>query len=371
MKNVLNNAVSLIVVMIVLLLIIPLSPFFLDVMIILNIAISLIILLVSMNIKEALEFSIFPSLLLITTLYRIGINISSTRSILSNSGTAGQVIQSMGDFVLQGNVVVGVIIFLIIVLVQFLVITKGAERVAEVAARFTLDAMPGKQMAIDADLGSGLITEEEAKARRYKIQKEADFYGSMDGATKIVKGGTGSGDVNERECVTIYQGMKDGGYVITNEAWIAAYDQMYQEARLCWKEAILRKIEENPEKSLDFFTAYSTTPFYLPAGPGIGEVKGETAIYVLSRIAGENADRICREGDYLLSEEEEKLLNAVCTSYEKVIVVINTGGLVDLSFMEQHENIYGLIQLVQPGMEGGHGFCDIVSGRKRFSICQI
>ncbi len=188
MKNILNNVVSLIVVMIVLLLIIPLSPFFLDVMIILNIAVSLISLLVSMNIKEALEFSIFPSLLLITTLYRIGINISSTRSILSNSGTAGQVIQSMGDFVLQGNVVVGVIIFLIIVLVQFLVITKGAERVAEVAARFTLDAMPGKQMAIDADLGSGLITEDEAKERRYKIQKEADFYGSMDGATKIVKG---------------------------------------------------------------------------------------------------------------------------------------------------------------------------------------
>ena len=188
MKNILNNVVSLIAVMIVLLLIIPLSPFFLDVMIILNIAVSLIILLVSMNIKEALEFSIFPSLLLITTLYRIGINISSTRSILSNSGTAGQVIQSMGDFVLQGNVVVGVIIFLIIVLVQFLVITKGAERVAEVAARFTLDAMPGKQMAIDADLGSGLITEDEAKERRYKIQKEADFYGSMDGATKIVKG---------------------------------------------------------------------------------------------------------------------------------------------------------------------------------------
>ena len=188
MKNILNNAVSLIVVMIVLLLIIPLSPFFLDVMIILNIAISLIILLISMNIKEALEFSIFPSLLLITTLYRIGINISSTRSILSNSGTAGQVIKSMGDFVLQGNVIVGVVIFLIIVLVQFLVITKGAERVAEVAARFTLDAMPGKQMAIDADLGSGLITEDEAKERRYKIQKEADFYGSMDGATKIVKG---------------------------------------------------------------------------------------------------------------------------------------------------------------------------------------
>ena len=188
MKRILNNAVSLIVLMIVLLLIIPLNTFFLDVMIILNIAISMIILLISMNIKEALEFSIFPSMLLVTTLFRIGINISSTRSILGNSGTAGAVIRAMGDFVLQGNVVVGVIIFLIIVLVKFLVITKGAERVSEVAARFTLDAMPGKQMAIDADLGSGLINEQEAKERRHKIQKEADFFGSMDGATKIVKG---------------------------------------------------------------------------------------------------------------------------------------------------------------------------------------
>lgn len=188
MKRILNNAVALIVVMIVLLLIIPLNTFLLDVMIILNISISLIILLVSMNIREPLEFSIFPSMLLITTLFRIGINISSTRSILGNGGSAGAVIRSMGDFVLQGNVVVGFIIFLIIVLVQFIVITKGAERVAEVAARFTLDAMPGKQMAIDADLGSGLINEQEAKERRYKIQKEADFYGSMDGATKIVKG---------------------------------------------------------------------------------------------------------------------------------------------------------------------------------------
>ncbi len=188
MKKILNSAVSLIVVMIVLLLIIPLNTFLIDVMIILNISVSMIILLISMNIKEPLEFSIFPSMLLITTLFRIGLNISTTRSILGNSGTAGAVIRAMGDFVLQGNVVVGVIIFMIIVLVQFLVITKGAERVAEVAARFTLDAMPGKQMAIDADLGSGLIDETEAKQRRHKIQKEADFYGSMDGAAKIVKG---------------------------------------------------------------------------------------------------------------------------------------------------------------------------------------
>lgn len=188
MKKILNNAVALIVVMIVLLLIIPLSTFLIDVMIILNIAISLIILLISMNIKEPLEFSIFPSMLLVTTLFRIGINISTTRNILGNQGSAGGVIQAMGDFVLQGNIVVGVVIFLIIVLVQFIVITKGAERVAEVAARFTLDAMPGKQMAIDADLSTGLIDEQQARERRYKIQKEADFYGSMDGATKIVKG---------------------------------------------------------------------------------------------------------------------------------------------------------------------------------------
>lgn len=188
MKNIINNAVSLFVVVIILLLIIPLNPFFLDVMIILNISISLIILLITMNIKEPLEFSIFPSLLLITTLMRLGINVSSTRSILTRGGHAGEVIASFGSFVLQGNVVVGVIIFLIIVLVQFIVITKGAERVAEVAARFNLDAMPGKQMAIDADLSSGLVTEQEAKLRRSKVQREADFYGAMDGATKIVKG---------------------------------------------------------------------------------------------------------------------------------------------------------------------------------------
>ncbi|MDO4710770.1 MAG: flagellar biosynthesis protein FlhA [Peptostreptococcaceae bacterium] len=188
MKKLLSNAISLFVVVIVLLLIIPLSPFVLDVMFILNISISLVILLITMNIKESLEFSIFPSLLLITTLLRLGLNISSTRLILTKQGEAGAVIKAFGSFVLQGNIIVGVIIFLIIVLVQFIVITKGAERVAEVAARFTLDAMPGKQMAIDADLSSGLITEEEAKNRRYKIQKEADFYGAMDGATKIVKG---------------------------------------------------------------------------------------------------------------------------------------------------------------------------------------
>lgn len=188
MKRLFDNMISVFVVVIVLFLLIPLPPFLLDVFFIVNISLALIILLITMNIHEPLEFSIFPSLLLITTLFRLGLNVSSTRLILSNGGEAGQVIKVFGEFVIQGNVVIGVIIFLIIVLMQFIVITKGAERVAEVAARFTLDSMPGKQMAIDADLSSGLINEQEAKLRRYKVQREADFYGAMDGATKIVKG---------------------------------------------------------------------------------------------------------------------------------------------------------------------------------------
>ena len=142
----------------------------------------------TLYIKEALEFSIFPSILLITTLLRLGLNISSTRRILFDNGYAGEVIKTFGEFVIRGNAVIGFVIFLIIVLVQFIVITKGSERVAEVAARFTLDAMPGKQMAIDADLNSGLIDEKQARERRSKIQREADFFGSMDGATKFVKG---------------------------------------------------------------------------------------------------------------------------------------------------------------------------------------
>ena len=188
MKRIMNNAVSLCVVILVLFLILPMKPWMLDFLLIINIGISIMILMITMNIKETLEFSIFPSLLLITTLLRLGLNVSSTRLILSNGGYAGEVIKNFGNLITSGNIVIGVVIFLIIVLLQFLVITKGAERVSEVAARFTLDAMPGKQMAIDADLSSGLINEQEAKYRRAKIQKEADFYGAMDGATKFVKG---------------------------------------------------------------------------------------------------------------------------------------------------------------------------------------
>ncbi len=177
----------LFIIFIVLAIIIPLPSWLLDFMIMLNIALSLIILIMTMFIKEALEFSVFPTVLLVTTVLRLSLNISTTRGILT-SGYAGEVIRAFGNFVMGGNAIVGFLIFIIIVLVNFIVITKGSERVSEVAARFTLDAMPGKQMAIDADLNSGLINEEQAKMRRNNIQREADFYGSMDGATKFVKG---------------------------------------------------------------------------------------------------------------------------------------------------------------------------------------
>ncbi len=188
MKRLLTNTVSLLVVVIVLFLILPLPAPLLDVLLVINIGLSVMILLITMNISDALDFSIFPSLLLITTLFRLGMNVSSTRLILSNGGNAGEVINAFGQLITRGNPVIGFVVFIIIVLMQMIVISKGAERVAEVAARFTLDAMPGKQMAIDADLNTGLIDEQEAKHRREKIQKEADFYGAMDGATKIVKG---------------------------------------------------------------------------------------------------------------------------------------------------------------------------------------
>lgn len=182
-----NVLVALAIIFIVLIIIIPINTKLLDFLLILNISFSLLILLLSMYAEDALKITVFPSLLLLATLFRLSLNISTTREILTNA-YAGKVIETFGEFVIQNNPVVGFIIFLIIMIINFLVITKGSERVSEVAARFTLDAMPGKQMAIDADLNAGLITEEEAKQRRKEVQKYADFYGAMDGASKFVKG---------------------------------------------------------------------------------------------------------------------------------------------------------------------------------------
>src|SRR5256885_15208810 len=176
-----------VIVLVVVMMIIPLPPFLLDLMIAANISAALSVVVATLYLPRALDFSSFPSLLLISTLFRLAINVSVTRLILLH-GDAGHVVAAFGKFVVGGNVVVGLVVFLILIVIQFVVITNGAGRVAEVGARFTLDAMPGKQMAIDADLNAGQITDEQARQRREEIAREADFYGAMDGASKFVKG---------------------------------------------------------------------------------------------------------------------------------------------------------------------------------------
>ncbi|TFC96625.1 MULTISPECIES: flagellar biosynthesis protein FlhA [Cryobacterium] len=186
-SNLAKLAVPVGVVGIILLLVVPVPAVFLDVLIIVNILLALVTLLTTMFVKKPLDFSVFPSLLLVATLFRLGLNVASTRLVLGD-GYAGQVIAAFGDVAVGGSLIIGAVIFLILVVIQFVVVTKGAERVAEVGARFTLDAMPGKQMAIDADLNAGLITDVQARERRAEVSAEADFYGAMDGASKFVKG---------------------------------------------------------------------------------------------------------------------------------------------------------------------------------------
>jgi flagellar biosynthesis protein FlhA len=186
-RNLTLLAVPVGVVGIILLLVVPVPAWLLDVLIIINILFALTILLTSMFVRKPLDFSVFPSLLLVATLFRLGLNVASTRLVLGQ-GYAGDVIAAFGNVAVGGSLIIGAVIFLILVVIQFVVVTKGAERVAEVGARFTLDAMPGKQMAIDADLNSGLITDMEARRRRAEVSAEADFYGAMDGASKFVKG---------------------------------------------------------------------------------------------------------------------------------------------------------------------------------------
>jgi flagellar biosynthesis protein FlhA len=181
------------ILMILVVMIVPVYPFILDLLLAMSLAFSVVIMLVALYSKKPLDFSTFPSVLLISTLFRLALNVASTRNILihgaaDGTGAAGELIKSFGEFVVEGNFVVGIIVFIILVIINFMVVTKGAGRVAEVAARFTLDAMPGKQMAIDADLNAGLINDVEAKRRRKEVAEEADFYGSMDGASKFVRG---------------------------------------------------------------------------------------------------------------------------------------------------------------------------------------
>ncbi|KHL01401.1 flagellar biosynthesis protein FlhA [Sinomonas humi] len=186
-RNLARLAVPVGIVGIVLLLVVPVPAALLDVLIVCNVLLALVILLTSMFVKKPLDFSVFPSLLLVATLFRLGLNVASTRLVLGQ-GYAGQVIEAFGKVTVGGSLIIGAVVFVILVVIQFVVVTKGAERVAEVGARFTLDAMPGKQMAIDADLNAGLITDVVARQRRAEVSAEADFYGAMDGASKFVKG---------------------------------------------------------------------------------------------------------------------------------------------------------------------------------------
>ena len=183
------------------------------------------------------------------------------------------------------------------------------------------------------------------------------------GASRTIKGGTGSGDVNERETVSIYQGMKNAGFEITTEDWIEDYDRQYQAARYAWRDEIEEKASKLEDQVSGFFNVYSTTPFRMPAGAPITQTDAEVAIYILSRVAGEGADRFDAEGDYYLTKEEKQQLSDICSMYKHVIVAVNTGGLADLSFMDEYSNIEALLQIVQPGMEAGNAFADIISGK--------
>ncbi len=217
-------AVGLMLVVVLAVMIIPINPVILDLFIAISLSIAMIILLLSIYSKRPLDFSTFPSVLLIATLFRLSLNVASTRNILLRAGSdgpnaAGEIIRSFGSYVVQGNFAVGIIIFIILVIINFIVITKGAGRVAEVAARFTLDAMPGKQMAIDADLSSGLINEEQARIRRKDVAGEADFYGSMDGASKFVRGDAIAG-------ILITAINIIGGIIVG----VAQYDMSFSEA---------------------------------------------------------------------------------------------------------------------------------------------
>ena len=222
-----------------------------------------------------------------------------------------------------------------------------------------------RQVAREAAAEGIVLLKNKDQILPLKSGSAVAIYGS--GAGRTIKGGTGSGDVNEREKVSIFQGMKNAGYEVTNEEWIQSYDKIYEKARQDWKNDIVTRSGGNGGDVMNFFDVYSTTPFIMPTGdpvkkPEEGE-NTDIAIYVLSRVAGEGADRNAAAGDYYLKEDEHQMLADLCAYYKDVIVVVNAGGQVDLSFMDEFENIKALLVIVQPGMEGGNAFADVISGK--------
>ena len=221
-----------------------------------------------------------------------------------------------------------------------------------------------RQLAKEAAAEGIVLLKNEDQLLPLKAGSKVALYGA--GAGRTIKGGTGSGDVNERERVTIWQGMKNAGFEITSEDWIRSYEKIYEKARQDWKDDIVTRSGGNGGNVMDFFTVYSTTPFVMPTGDPVEKPekeKTDTAIYVLSRVAGEGADRNAAKGDYYLKEDEHQMLSDLCNYYKNVIVAVNAGGQVDLSFMDEFSNIKALLILSQPGMEGGNAFADVISGK--------
>lgn len=388
MKRIFDNLVAIAVVIIVTLILVPLPAFMLDLMFVINIVLSLSILMITMYIKETLEFSVFPSILLVTTIFRLGLNISSTRLILSEEGNAGQVIQTFGSFVLSGDIVVGFIVFIIIVLVQFIVITKGAERVAEVSARFTLDAMPGKQMAIDADLNTGMITEAQARERRTKIQSEAEFYGSMDGATKFVKG-----DAIMSIIITVInfiagiivgmvQGGSDFGTVLTTYSIATVGDGLVSQIPALLISTATGMIVTR-SAGTDDFSSEVTRQF---TGQPIALLITGLAVMVMGFIPGMpvwafftlgslligtamNKFKLNKlalvQGDEVVQEEQENLFSENTSETEYYRNIDNVYGLLQIDAIEM-EFGYSLLPLVDES--SGSSFIDrIVMFRKQFA----
>jgi flagellar biosynthesis protein FlhA len=339
-------------------------------MFILNITLSILILLMTMYVKNSLQFSVFPSMLLITTLFRLSLNISSTRLILRESGHAGQVISTFGTFVLGGNIVIGFIIFLIIVLVNFLVITKGAERVSEVSARFKLDAMPGKQMAIDADLSSGLISEEVALTRRNDIQREAEFYGAMDGATKFVKGDAIASIVITLinflggTIIGMVQGGQDFGTVLTTYTIATVGEGLVSQLpALLISTAtgmIVTRAASDSSLSVDVARQFSSQPLVL--------LISGVAISFLCLIPGMPQLQILLVAGTMITLGIVLLRHARQTEQEQALAVAGAGpGAAvgaevedETAYYKNIDNIYGLLQIDLIEMEFGYSIIPLV-----------
>lgn len=220
----------------------------------------------------------------------------------------------------------------------------------------------GKIIARKAAAEGFVLLKNENEILPISKEEKIALYGS--GAVKTVKGGTGSGDVNERKTVSIYEGLINAGYKITTEKWLNQYMKEYEEKRAAWRNQIWNQIDlQHSKADMDVFTIYANTKFQIPSGNPPEKTNAETAVYIISRVSGEGADRGNTEGDYYLSKEEENFIHSICALYKKVVIVLNTGGIIDLSFMEKYENIYGLIYILQPGMEAGNAFADVLSGK--------